>query len=107
MLEGDTRSWVVREGGSTGLGFCLLACKGGVQKVSWVHSFLAKLRQKSKNKVWEWQPTPVFLILNRARRATVHGATKSQTRLSNSHTHTHTHTHTHSVGKEKEAGHSS
>ena len=85
MLEGETRSWVVREGGSTGLGFCLLACKGGVHKVSWVHSFLAKLRQKSKNKVWEWQATPIFSpgILNRAWRATVRGATKSQTRLSN------------------------
>ena len=93
MLEGDTRSWVVREGGSTGLGFCLLACKGGVHKVSWVHSFSAKLRQKSRNKVWEWQPTPTFLpgILNRgAWRATVHGATKSQTRLSNQYTHIHT-----------------
>ena len=86
MPEGDTGSWVVREGGSTGLGFCLLACKGGVHKVSWVYSFLAKLRQKSRNKVWQWQPTPVFLPWNLNRgawRATVHGATKSQTGLSN------------------------
>ena len=36
-------------------------------------------------------------IDRRARRATVHGVAKSQTRLSDSYTHTHTHTHTHTL----------
>ena len=95
MPEGDTGSWIVREGGSTGLGFCLLACKGGVHKVSWVHSFLAKLRQKSRNKVWQWQPTPVLLPWNTEQRS-LEGYSpwghKESDRIEHTHTHTHTHT---------------
>ena len=47
----------------------------------------------------KWQPTPIFLPRNPMDRgawqATVHGVTKSWTRMSiQTHTHTHTHTHT-------------
>ena len=45
----------------------------------------------------EWQPTPVFLpgeLHGQRSLATVHGAAKNQTQLSDTHTHTHTHTHT-------------